>query len=111
MISVLLKSCIVRVWSVLTIISSFQAARIDVSINPNPANKTFSLQLDLNYPVYNMAIVLYDSKGNFINELYSGQITKGRHVFDVDANTLSAGVYYCYIITDNFSHTEKLIIK
>lgn len=82
-----------------------------VGIYPNPTTPTiitFSYQLE---EVQEISISLVDSNGKLLQKIVEGTQTKGIHRQPIDASSLTPGVYYCLFLSDNVTHTKKVIVQ
>ena len=67
---------------------------------PNPFNATATIRFDLPSPG-NVRLELYDINGRLIDELANGEMPAGRHVVELDAIGLAAGVYFVRLDAGN----------
>jgi hypothetical protein len=51
---------------------------------------------------------IYDLNGR---KLIEEQIPKGSETIEIDVSSLESGVYFCRLISENKSSTQKLIIQ
>ena len=89
-----------------------------VSIEPNYPNP-FNPSTKIPLTVFNkekISIVIYDSNGEFINEIYSGELSPGRFEFiwnGINQKNLkvTSGVYFCKIVQNGkFISSRKMIL-
>lgn len=76
-----------------------------VSAYPNPANNFVTIQADVNTNA-DVTLELVNTLGQTV---YS-EVTNG-NTFNVDLSGMETGVYFYTVTSDNFSNTNKLIIK
>ncbi len=78
---------------------------------PNPFNSTTQISYQLNESS-NIRIIVYDTLGNTIVELYNGRQEAGRHevTFDADKYKLSSGTYYVQLTTPTTSLVSKAVL-
>ena len=63
-----------------------------------------------------ISIVIYDSNGEFINELYSGELSPGQYEFiwngiNQENLKVTSGVYFCKIVQNGqFISSRKMIL-
>ncbi|HEX4878113.1 MAG TPA: S8 family serine peptidase [Chitinophagaceae bacterium] len=75
-----------------------------VSIQPNPVSgSSFSLIIETPYPVNNMPVLVYDSKGSLIMQLKESKTT-GKKIIEIPSGKLAKGNYYIRVMNG-----EKLI--
>ncbi|PKN97205.1 MAG: hypothetical protein CVU43_17575 [Chloroflexi bacterium HGW-Chloroflexi-5] len=76
-------------------------------IYPNPARKKFGVR-SLEFVVNSGTLEIYDLNGR---KLIEEQIPKGSETIEIDVSSLESGVYFCRLISENKSSTQKLIIQ
>jgi hypothetical protein len=82
-------------------------SEINVLNYPNPFNGTTNIELILtnDAPV---RIMVYNLSGSLVSEIHNGQLYKGTHRFQFDAQALPKGLYLGRIIVDNQMKTLKM---
>jgi hypothetical protein len=76
--------------------------------NPFSSLSTISYQLEKNAPV---VLSVYDVTGKLISEQYAGEQSAGNHTIDINAENISAGVYYYSIKAgENTSAAVKMVV-
>jgi len=76
---------------------------------PNPFNSETSIE----YHMKNSSRVLltvYDIHGRLIKKLIDGYQESGKHKIKFNANTLSSGIYFYHIQTQDFQATKKMVL-
>lgn len=76
---------------------------------PNPFNPTTKIYFSLSESS-NLQIVVFNSYGQEIQQLFKGIKEKGNHELLFDGKNLPSGVYYYTIKTDKLSETKKMIL-
>ena len=82
---------------------------------PNPFNPSTKIPLTV-LKKEKISIVIYDSNGEFINEIYSGELTPGRVEFiwngiNQENLKVTSGVYFCKIVQNGqFISSRKMIL-
>jgi hypothetical protein len=76
---------------------------------PNPFNPTTKIYFSLS-ETSNLQIIVFNSYGQEIQQLFKGIKEKGNHELLFDGKNLSSGVYYYTIKTDKLSETKKMIL-
>ena len=74
---------------------------------PNPFSTAIKLQLNLNDREW-VSINIYDASGNKIRTVIEDVLPKQQHIFTFYADGLPNGMYYCKVLTNDFSVTEKI---
>ena len=78
-------------------------------IFPNPASAITCIPVEVTNKV-NATLDVYDMIGKKIKNIYTGSIS-GKKNFFINAADLAKGVYMVTLKTDNYSQTQKLIVK
>ncbi|NOX45488.1 MAG: T9SS type A sorting domain-containing protein [Chlorobi bacterium] len=84
-----------------------------VKLFPNPSgNDAFSINLYLEKTSH-AVITMRNSRGGIVKNLYDGTILQGGFVgkFDLSGESLSKGLYFVIIETDNKVYAEKLVLQ
>ncbi|MCH7535575.1 MAG: T9SS type A sorting domain-containing protein, partial [Bacteroidetes bacterium] len=81
-----------------------------VSIAPNPASQTVQINVDLSeYADINIQIV--NLQGQVIKEIHKGNLDEGKYQFTADVTGMANGVYFCRLMKDKFSVTERFVVS
>lgn len=76
---------------------------------PNPFNPTTTISYQLSKP--GMAnLSLYDSQGKLVQVLLNEFRNAGTYEFELDAGSLSSGVYYYSLLTKDYRETKSLVL-
>lgn len=76
---------------------------------PNPFNPKTVISFQL--PVNSFTeLVIYDMLGRKVATLVNEQLQPGTYEVDFDGSKFSSGVYYCKLISGNYSDTKKMIL-
>ena len=73
---------------------------------PNPFNNVTNLQFELEERG-EIRLDIYNLYGQHIRTLYQGEKPAGLHQFRWNANGLSSGIYYFYLVVDGRTYTKK----
>lgn len=84
-----------------------QRATIEVQPNPISGSADISFTLPRSGIAY---VAVYDALGKEVAVLADGYKHAGRHTARLQTETLSAGVYYCRMITDGTTRTTTLVV-
>ena len=89
--------------------------RMFSSLIPPAFNSSTTIRYDLPSPE-NVRLAVYDINGRLVNELMNVRMPAGRHVVELDASGLAAGVYFVILETRLASKSghplpEKMIQK
>ncbi|MBK8946184.1 MAG: metallophosphoesterase [Ignavibacteriae bacterium] len=76
---------------------------------PNPFNPTTKIQFDIKETGI-VQLNIYNNLGEFIKEIYKGNLSPGRYSYNFDATELSSGIYYYRLITNKFSDIKKMMV-
>ena len=85
---------------------------------PNPFNPSTKIKFDVPAIVKsawggeksNVKIVIYDILGKEIETLTNGQYTPGSYEVTWDASDYSNGIYFCQLISGDYSETMKMVL-
>jgi hypothetical protein len=59
----------------------------------------------------NVKLMVFDMHGRMVKTLVSGSREKGTHAITVNSTTLTSGLYYYKLETENFSAVKKMTIQ
>jgi len=77
---------------------------------PNPFNNTTRIEYSIKKSSF-VKIIVYDTKGTQVDEIYSGYKQEGNYSQNYTANNLSSGIYfYSLIINDKIADTKKFVL-
>lgn len=83
--------------------------RFDILYNyPNPFNPSTRIFYKLNKND-NIILEIYNSLGQKIQTLYEGEQKSGEYYLDFNATNLPTGIYFCKLVTSDFTKTLKLV--
>lgn len=80
-----------------------------VSLAPNPARNTSVLSF-VTRQDGRVAVTLYDAAGRLAAHLMDGQMNAGTHSVNIDAQKLSAGIYFVRVETPDGTGTKTMTI-
>ena len=76
---------------------------------PNPFNP--STQIKFSVPqTSNVKIIVTDILGKEVATLVNDNLTAGNYSATFNANSVSSGIYFYTLITDNFKQSKKMIL-
>lgn len=81
---------------------------------PNPFNPSTKIKFDISTverSSKNVSIKVFDVSGKQVTDLYNGDLNPGSYEVDFDGSKLSSGIYFCRLVTGNFSDTIKLVLN
>lgn len=76
---------------------------------PNPFNPTTNISFSLPKQT-NVSLKIYDMTGAIVQNCIDGVVRAGIHNVQVDASSLSSGVYFYTLKTSDFMQTKKMIL-
>lgn len=79
-------------------------------IFPNPAKEKITVGFSL-AKAEKVSLKLYDAKGQLVQEVRNRTYPGGRHVVEVSASKLPAGVYLFRMEANGFSETQRLLVQ
>ena len=85
-------------------------SRFELSQNyPNPFNPSTTIKFSVPKDG-NVAIKVYDVKGQLVKTLVNQRIIVGNYTVDFNASELSSGVYFYSLETPDFKETKRMIL-
>lgn len=76
---------------------------------PNPFNPSTVLRLAMPQ-TGRAALKIYDLLGREVSTLFEGTLTQGAHIFNWNAESLPAGIYFARLSTQNSSAVRKMVL-
>ena len=76
---------------------------------PNPFNPTTAIRFDLAQDS-NVKLAVYNTQGQMVQQLVNENLTTGIHTVNFDAKSISSGVYYYKLVSNNKVMTKKMIL-
>jgi flagellar hook assembly protein FlgD len=80
----------------------------ETKLFPNPTNGPSNFSIFVNEPAQ-FQIEIYSISGQKINELHKGELSEGRHQFDIDLSNYNTGTYLIKVWSEKQEETIKLI--
>jgi hypothetical protein len=83
---------------------------------PNPFNPTTTIEFDVPVGTYNYtSLRIYDSSGKLVKTLINEPMEAGKysvswHGKDDNGKAVSSGMYYCKMVTEEYSETKQLVL-
>jgi len=81
---------------------------------PNPFNPATTVRFDVpagsKNHMSNVKIAVYDILGREVAELLNEDLSPGTYEANWDASNQPSGVYFCNLITNNFTATKKMML-
>ncbi|HJY63906.1 MAG TPA: T9SS type A sorting domain-containing protein [Ignavibacteria bacterium] len=76
---------------------------------PNPFNPTTNIKFAIPYAGL-VKLVVYDILGREVTTLVNQVLNAGKYIADFDASSISSGLYFYTLKTDNFTETKKMLL-
>jgi len=76
---------------------------------PNPFNPITKIKFDIAKNTY-AKIQVYDILGRVVETLVNGELKAGRYEVDFDGYSLSSGVYFYKLVTNDFVDTKRMLM-
>jgi hypothetical protein len=76
---------------------------------PNPFNPATNIKFNIAKSSY-VKILVYDIIGRVIQTLVDKRLQAGTYEASFDGSSLTSGVYFYKLITDDFSETKKMVL-
>lgn len=80
----------------------------ETKLFPNPTNDFSNFSIYVNEPAQ-FQIEIYSITGQKINELHNGELSEGRHPFEIDLTNYTTGTYLLKVWSEKQEETVKLI--
>ncbi|MEO8665471.1 MAG: YCF48-related protein [Ignavibacteria bacterium] len=81
---------------------------------PNPFNPVTKIRFDIISDVSrnesNVRLIVYDALGKEVTTLLSEKLSPGSYEVEFDGNSLSSGIYFYKLQTENFSEVKRMIL-
>jgi hypothetical protein len=76
---------------------------------PNPFNPVTKIKFDISKNS-NTQIVVYDVLGRIVETLVNEELKAGRYEVEFDGYSLSSGVYFYKLVTNDFVDTKRMLM-
>jgi serine protease AprX len=76
---------------------------------PNPFNPLTKIKFDI-AKLTNTKLVVFDITGREVETLLNEAVNAGKYEISFDASTLSSGVYFYKLVTNEFTETRKMLL-
>lgn len=80
----------------------------ETKLFPNPTSDQSNFSIYVNEPAQ-FQIDIYSITGQKINELHKGELSEGRHQFDIDLSNYTSGTYLIKVWSDQQEETIKVM--
>ena len=74
---------------------------------PNPFNPATTIKFDIPKKS-DIQIIIYDIRGTEVSNFSKSELPAGQYSYKFDGSNLSSGLYFCKLITNDYSKTIKL---
>ncbi len=76
---------------------------------PNPFNPVTTIRYRIPEDAF-VEIALFDVRGNYVSILVNDVKKSGNHTLTIQGDHLSAGIYFCRMVSNNYKHVRKLMV-
>lgn len=76
---------------------------------PNPFNPVTNIEFSIPQRTY-VKLIIYDNLGREVVTLVNEELPAGNYKTDLNANSLSGGIYYYRMITRDYTDTKKMVL-
>lgn len=76
---------------------------------PNPFNPTTKINFAISSPGF-VSLRVYDITGKEVSNLVNEKLQTGTYSYEFNASTLSSGIYFYTLKSDNFVSTKKMVL-
>ncbi|MBS1551921.1 MAG: T9SS type A sorting domain-containing protein [Bacteroidetes bacterium] len=83
--------------------------QLNLSNYPNPFNPVTKISYELSVPGF-VNVKIFDMAGRIVNEPVNEFQNAGRHERTFDGNSLSSGLYFCRIVSGDYSETMRMTL-
>ncbi len=97
-----------RVEGILTGNKLKPTAQNDLKVYPNPVTQQSVISVQTN-KFETINLTLFDINGRQLKTIFSGEVTAGTHTFPIGKYLNSNGIFFCKLLTTNYSSTLKII--
>lgn len=87
-----------------------QALEYKITNYPNPFNPTTKILYSMPNSGH-VYLKIFDSLGREIKTLVDKNQEAGSYEINFDGSGLTSGVYFCRLVTGDYSHTQKLVLS
>lgn len=87
-----------------------QLGTLKVTAFPNPAQETFTLQVDSKMFFLNTSLNIYDIEGKIVSTIFRGNIEIGQNTFELNSSMMPVGKYFIGVQTGTESIMLPLMI-
>ncbi|MCD6594633.1 T9SS type A sorting domain-containing protein [bacterium] len=79
---------------------------------PNPFNSVTSFDLNIGYNIgkTDANISVYSLLGKKVSTIYSGELSAGKHKFDIDARDFTSGIYFVKLVVNNRIYRKRILL-
>ena len=90
-------------------ISEIKDYELNFSSYPNPFNPSTTISFDLTVDS-KVDLMIFDAKGRMVDNLFEGNLIKGRHNFNFDGSEFSSGIYYSVLKYGDKIVSNKMVL-
>ncbi|MCB9223877.1 MAG: M43 family zinc metalloprotease [Crocinitomicaceae bacterium] len=80
----------------------------NLSVYPNPVSDIMTITMDV-YDAADYKITLTNTLGQFVDNIYSGELNAGERIINYNSEKLPAGIYYLNVESNGNIITKKLV--
>lgn len=80
-----------------------------IKVSPNPTKGKTNISFNISQKT-DLKLIIRDLSGKEVMSLYQGILDKGKHNFQLEAESLQSGFYVCYLETGSTINTASFII-
>ncbi|MCP4521446.1 MAG: T9SS type A sorting domain-containing protein [Cytophagales bacterium] len=91
-------------------IAEANAAKMNYTVYPNPANDITTISFDLEESA-NTSVVVYNAQGQAVSSVVNAELNADTHTFDIDASELPSGLYFIQLIANDTLAIQRLIVE
>ncbi|MBI9071475.1 MAG: T9SS type A sorting domain-containing protein [Melioribacteraceae bacterium] len=106
------KTDITAVFELATDVDDYTSIPVEYSLNqnyPNPFNPSTTISFSIKETGFT-SLVIYDVLGREVTLLLNKEMNTGNYKINFNANSLSSGIYYYQIKSNDFIETKKMML-
>ena len=98
--------------SLSTSVNELEAANVQLTASPTIMNEQASIEVNLPAPFKDLTLNLVNSLGQTVHSLYTGDLPKGVHTFNLQSTNLpSSGIYFLMLRKGESTLIEKIVVR
>ncbi|MFN8367958.1 MAG: hypothetical protein U0Y96_12060 [Candidatus Kapaibacterium sp.] len=84
--------------------------KLSVIVKPTPSTTLAEISINAPIDISHVQLSVFNSEGQLLKHLYSGELSYGKTIFNLNTVDFSSGVYQILLVTKNINITKPLLI-